>query len=121
MFHCEKIKNRMFHFTGISFCGPFSDSFPEEAVRLQDELWQRKEEISETDRNDVLFSPHFESESLSVYWACCEVSAHQRVPPGMVGHYRPMSTVKKRVQTIRLQKNTRMDFTTEDGVEQGGL
>jgi predicted transcriptional regulator YdeE len=95
MFVCELIKRDASHFAGFSFSGPFPQSFPSEAVKVQQQLGSRKSEFSPSINTDVVFSPYYVSDNLATYFACYEVPEGIAIPEGMVSFKLPGHTYAK--------------------------
>ncbi|WP_171051793.1 GyrI-like domain-containing protein [Alteribacter natronophilus] len=82
---CEIIRAKRFHFVGIIFSGPFPSAFPEAAVNVQNRFEAERHKVQNVIRPELTWSPHYENEVLSTYWACSEVSEIESVPEPMTG------------------------------------
>lgn len=83
MFECEIIQTNERKFAGFSFSGAFPQSFPAEAVNVQQRLGNRKAEFTSTVNTNVLYSPYCVVDGLATYWACYQIQGDDPVPEGM--------------------------------------
>ncbi|RED63302.1 GyrI-like domain-containing protein [Cohnella lupini] len=84
MIKCEILVRDTTFLAGFSFSGPFPQSFPSEAVNVQQLLENRKSDFLPTVNTDIVFSPYYVCETLATYFACYEVSEGAAIPEGMV-------------------------------------
>lgn len=95
MFECERITRDVSSFAGLSFSGPFPQSFPSEAVKVSQQLGSRKSEFSTNINTDVVFCPYYVCDNLATYFACYEVLEGSVIPEGMVCFSLPARTYAK--------------------------
>lgn len=83
MFICEVMKRGCIKLAGLSFSGPLLE-FPDAAVRIEAELYKRKQDFKQLRSSHICYSPHYEKGNLCTYWACFEVEESAAVPPGII-------------------------------------
>jgi predicted transcriptional regulator YdeE len=84
-YECEVV-TKEYQFVGQSITANFPSSFPEAAIKVQTEFFQkRRSEISNVLNPDILFSPYMCNGVVATYFACSEVSEIENVPAGMIG------------------------------------
>lgn len=121
MFDCELITRDTNYFAGFSFSGPFPQSFPSEAVKIQQLIGSRKSEFSLKVNTDIVFSPYYVCDNLATYFACYEVTEGTAIPEGMVsfklsGHtYAKVTCTNK---TIREGYDHVFDWIQKHGYKQ---
>ncbi|CAM4307493.1 GyrI-like domain-containing protein [Paenibacillus tarimensis] len=102
MDNCMLVKKPSLNLVGISYSGPYS-TFPDEAIRLQNDFMARKHELNDNVKSAVLFSPYFGNEVFVTYWAALETHHMSSVPSGMVQftipehEYAVVTTTNKRI------------------------
>lgn len=84
-----EVVNREYKFVGMSITGNFPESFPEVAVTVQREFWERRKEIKNSKDYETLFSPGMCNGILATYFACIEVTEVDHVPEGMIAFTLP--------------------------------
>ncbi|WP_158606912.1 GyrI-like domain-containing protein [Paenibacillus ginsengarvi] len=82
MYMCEVINKRSMNFAGINHSGPLSD-FPDACVRVELELYSRKQDFTQIINPHICYSPHYEKGNLGTYWACFEVEGSVAIPLGV--------------------------------------
>ncbi|PYI51225.1 effector binding domain-containing protein [Paenibacillus flagellatus] len=92
MLECGIIHREATHLVGLSYAGPFPQSFPQGAIDVQRRFWKRRHEVAHPAREGVLFSPHSANESFATYWAAYQVERIESVPEDMVGITLPAHT-----------------------------
>jgi predicted transcriptional regulator YdeE len=121
MFDCELITRDTSNFAGFSFSGPFPQSFPSEAVKVQQQLGSRKSEFTPNINTDVVFSPYYVCDNLATYFACYEVPEGNAIPEGMVSFKLPGHTYAKVTctnKTIRDGYGHVFDWIQKNGYKQ---
>lgn len=84
-FECE-IVSREYQFVGQSITANFPSSFPEAAIKVQTEFFQkRRSDVIRVVNPDILFSPYMCNGVVATYFACLEVSEIESIPSGMIG------------------------------------
>lgn len=94
IFDCEVVMKE-FQFVGQCITVNFPSSFPDAAVKIQREFWQRRSEIHDAVNPDILFSPYMCNGVVATYFACSEVSAIGEVPEGMIDFKLPSTKYAK--------------------------
>ncbi|MFC6333138.1 GyrI-like domain-containing protein [Paenibacillus septentrionalis] len=84
-----EVVNREYKFVGMYITGNFPESFPEVAVTVQREFWERRKEIKNSKDYETLFSPGMCNGILATYFACIEVTEVDNVPEGMIAFTLP--------------------------------
>ncbi|GIP18126.1 hypothetical protein J40TS1_37680 [Paenibacillus montaniterrae] len=84
-----EVVNREYKLVGMSITGNFPESFPEVAVTVQREFWERRKEIKNSKDYETLFSPGMCNGILATYFACVEVTEVDNVPEGMIAFTLP--------------------------------
>ncbi|MEI5908055.1 GyrI-like domain-containing protein [Bacillus spongiae] len=84
-----KIISKEYTLVGISSSAPFPSAFPEEAIRLQKQFWQRKKEVKNALNKQVLVSPYLSNGIIATYFASLEVTDLNSIPEGMTGFIIP--------------------------------
>ncbi|MBP1995490.1 hypothetical protein J2Z66_007132 [Paenibacillus eucommiae] len=82
MFMCEVLRKRSMRLAGLSFSGPLSE-FPDACVRVELELYKRKQDFTQLRSPHICYSPHYEKGNLGTYWACFEVENSAAIPHGI--------------------------------------
>ncbi len=93
-FECEVIQKE-FKLVGQSITVNFPDAFPDAAIKLQKDFFNRVDEIHNTKSKEVLFSPYMCNEIIATYFACLEVDEIDKIPEGMIGFKLPMTNYAK--------------------------
>lgn len=93
-FDCEVV-TKEFQLVGQCITVNFPSAFPEAAIRIQKEFWQRRSEIHDAVNPNIIFSPYMCNGAVATYFACLEVSAIGEVPEGMIGFKLPVSRYAK--------------------------
>jgi predicted transcriptional regulator YdeE len=99
MFDCEFVTRDTIYLAGFSFSGPFPQSFPSEAVKVQQRLGSRKSEFTPIVNTDVVFSPYYVCDNLATYFACYEVLEGTAIPEGIISFKLPGHTYAKVART----------------------
>lgn len=84
-----EVVNREYKFVGMYITGNFPESFPEVAVTVQRDFWERRKEIKNSKDYETLFSPGMCNGILATYFACIEVTEVDNVPEGMIAFTLP--------------------------------
>lgn len=82
MFICEVMRRGSMKLAGLSFSGPLLE-FPDAAVRVEAELYKRKQDFKQLRSPQICYSPHYEKGNLATYWACFEVGESAAIPYGI--------------------------------------
>jgi predicted transcriptional regulator YdeE len=94
-FECEVV-TKEYQFVGQSITANFPSSFPEAAIKVQTEFFQkRKSEVSNVVTRAILYSPYMCNGVVATYFACLEVTKIENVPPGMIGFKLPSTRYAK--------------------------
>jgi predicted transcriptional regulator YdeE len=93
-FDCS-VETKKFHLVGHSITTNFPDGFPDAAIKVQQELEDRVDEIKHAKNKEVLVSPHMCNEIFATYFACLEVTEIEDVPEGMIGFTLPVTKYAK--------------------------
>lgn len=102
MLQCDLISREAMSVVGMSFAGPFPQSFPASAVDVQRRFWNRRLEVLHRAPGDILLSPYATSnECFVTYFAACQVDRIESVPDGMVGFTIPAHTYARVICTNR--------------------
>lgn len=121
MFKCDILIKDTTFLAGFSFSGPFPQSFPSEAVKVQRLLGSRKTEFLPTVNTNIVFSPYYVCETLATYFACYEVSEGATIPEGMVTFKLPGHTYARVTctnKTIRDGYGAIFDWIQKNGHKQ---
>lgn len=119
-YKCEIVKKE-FKLVGISNTAPFPSAFPEAAIKVQQEFWERRKVIANAVNNEILISPYLCNGIIATYFACLEVSDIQSTPEGMIGFTLPFSEYAKiscTNKTIGDGYNKIFDWIGENGYKQ---
>ncbi|RWR06538.1 effector binding domain-containing protein [Siminovitchia fortis] len=93
-FECEIVQKEL-KLVGQSITANFPDSFPDAAIKVQEEFLQRTDEIHNAKHKEILFSPFMCNEIIATYFACLEVDEIDQIPEGMIGFKLPMTKYAK--------------------------
>jgi len=94
MFICEVMSRESMKLAGLSFSGPLLD-FPDAAVRVEAELYKRKQDFKQLKSPQICYSPHYEKGNLGTYWACFEMDESEVIPPGITAFVVPAQKYAK--------------------------
>jgi len=84
-----EVVNREYKLVGMCITANFPDSFPEVAINVQREFWERRKEIKNSKNYEILFSPGMCNGILATYFACIEVIEFDNIPEGMIAFTLP--------------------------------
>ncbi|XID94998.1 GyrI-like domain-containing protein [Paenibacillaceae bacterium WGS1546] len=85
-----EVVNREYKLVGMSITANFPESFPEAAITIQREFWERRNEIKNSKDYEILFSPGMCNGILATYFACIEVTEFfDKTPEGMIAFTLP--------------------------------
>ncbi|MGF2616136.1 AraC family transcriptional regulator [Rossellomorea vietnamensis] len=76
---------REFLLVGESITANFPESFPDAAIKVQQEFESKMEQIPNTVDRKVLISPYMSNDIMVTYFACLEVIDLTIIPDGMSG------------------------------------
>jgi predicted transcriptional regulator YdeE len=84
------IVNREYKFVGMSVTAKFPESFPEVAILVQQDFWDRRKQIKNARDYEILLSPGMCNGILATYLACLEVTEFSELlPEGMISFTLP--------------------------------
>jgi predicted transcriptional regulator YdeE len=85
-----EVVNREYKLIGMSITAKFPESFPDAAISIQRDFWDRRKQIPNAKDYEVLFSPGMCNGILATYFACSEVTEYsETIPEGMIAFTLP--------------------------------
>jgi predicted transcriptional regulator YdeE len=80
---------------GKSTTADFPASFPEAAIRVQQEIEGKRDQITNAVNKNILISPYLCNDIIATYFACLEVTNITSIPEGMMGFRIPLTKYAK--------------------------
>ncbi|WP_240628533.1 GyrI-like domain-containing protein [Bacillus salacetis] len=117
---CDLIEKE-FLVIGNSTTANFPDSFPEAAIRVQQDFEEKREQVTNAVDKNVLISPYMSNEIMTTYFACLEVTSLDTIPAGMCGFKIPVTKYARVTCTNRTINNAYtvvFDWIKEKGFNQ---
>jgi predicted transcriptional regulator YdeE len=93
-FECEVV-SKEYLLVGQSVTAAFPQSFPEAAIKVQQQFENRREEIQHVVDKEIVFSPYMCNDIVATYFACIEVTEFGDIPEGMMALTLPQSKYAK--------------------------